>query len=46
MDPTEEKVLNAVESLKGDMVSFLQDLVRHPSTLGNERGAQELFYAK
>jgi acetylornithine deacetylase len=46
VNPTEEKVLTTVDSLKDDMVAFLQDLVRHPSTLGIEKAAQEVVFRK
>lgn len=46
MSAIEEKVVNAVEGLKGEMTSFLQSIVKQPSTLGNERGAQEIVYRK
>ncbi len=46
MNSTEQKVLLAIDDNKADMVSFLQALVQHPSTLGKERPAQEIVYRK
>jgi len=43
---TEEQVLKKIEGLNNDMVLFLQALVRQPSTLGNERSAQEIVFHK
>jgi acetylornithine deacetylase len=46
MDPLEENILVSIDGLKDEMVSFLQTLVQHPSTLGLERPAQEIVYRK
>ncbi len=46
MDLPIAKVLSAVDELEGDMLRFLQELVRHPSPLGEERSAQEVVYRK
>ena len=43
---TEEQVLLKIKACKNDMVSFLQALVHQPSTLGNERSAQEIIFLK
>jgi acetylornithine deacetylase len=40
------KAWAAIDTRKDDAVAFLQALVREPSTLGNERGAQDLVYRK
>ncbi len=46
MASTEVKVLNTIDCLYEEMVTFLQELVRQPSTLGKERPAQETVYRK
>jgi acetylornithine deacetylase len=46
MDQHTEKVLSTIDDLYGEMVRFLAELVRHPSTLGEERPAQEVVYRK
>lgn len=46
MNTIEMKVFSTIDALKDSMVSFLQALVRCPSTLGNERSAQEIVYRK
>ena len=46
MDQVEKQVLAEIERREGDMISFLQALVRQPSTLGNELGAQQVVYRK
>jgi acetylornithine deacetylase len=43
---TDEQVLVKIEACRNDMVSFLQALVHQPSTLGNERSAQEIIFRK
>jgi len=42
----EEVVLAEVDRRFDDTVEFLQQLVREPSVLGNERGAQDLVFAR
>jgi acetylornithine deacetylase len=46
MDRIQERVLAEIERREGSMVAFLQALVRQPSTLGNELGAQQIVYRK
>lgn len=46
MGHVESQVLAEIEGREGSMISFLQALVRQPSTLGNELGAQEVVYRK
>jgi acetylornithine deacetylase len=46
LNPIEEAVLAQVNQRFDDTVVFLRDLVRQPSVLGNERGAQDLVYAR
>jgi acetylornithine deacetylase/succinyl-diaminopimelate desuccinylase-like protein len=47
MEPSasiEHLVLSQVDQHLDQTISFLQELIKQPSTLGNERGAQELIY--
>jgi acetylornithine deacetylase len=44
--PVEETVLAEVDRRFDDTVEFLRQLVREPSVLGNERGAQDLVFAR
>ena len=46
MNTQEKNVINAIDGLKDDMVSFLKELVKQPSVLGNEKPAQEIVYRK
>jgi acetylornithine deacetylase len=46
MEGTSARVLAEIDMRQEGMVSLLQDLVREPSTLGNERSAQEIIHAK
>jgi len=46
MHKLEERVLAEIERREETMLSFLQALVRQPSTLGNEMGAQQIVYRK
>ena len=46
LNPIEEDVLAQVNQRFDDTVSFLRELIRQPSVLGNERGAQDLVYAR
>jgi acetylornithine deacetylase len=43
MNQREEKILQAVEALSGDMVGFTTRLVAQPSTLGNEATALKVM---
>ena len=40
------RVFEEITNLEESMISFLQDLVKEPSTLGNEKGAQLIVYNK
>lgn len=46
MNTVETKVLTTIDFLRDEMVSFLQALVKQPSTFGMERSAQEMVYRK
>ena len=46
MKETKKRLLTAVENHEESMIAFLQELVRQPSTLGNERTVQEIVYRK
>jgi acetylornithine deacetylase len=46
LKPIEEDVLAQVDRRFDDSVEFLRELVRQPSVLGNERGAQNLVFAR
>lgn len=46
IEAVEGAVLAEVDRRFSDTVVFLQELVRQPSVLGNERGAQELVFAR
>lgn len=46
MNPLEDNVLAAIDSLKDEAFAFLRRLVQQPSTLGRERPAQEIVYRK
>ena len=41
-----ERVWAAIDEREGTMISLLRDLVRAPSLLGAERGAQEIIHAR
>jgi acetylornithine deacetylase len=43
---TENRVLAETDARFADTIDFLRSLVRQPSTLGNEQGAQELVFAR
>ena len=42
LNSLETKVVQQVKNRFPDTVEFLRDIVRQPSVLGNERGAQEI----
>ena len=46
MHQVERQVLTEIERREETMISFLQALVRQPSTLGNELSAQRVVYRK
>ena len=46
MNEVEQRVLTEVERHEASMISFLQTMVRQPSTLGHEMGAQQVVYRK
>ena len=46
MNPNEELVLDSIDNLQNEMVSFLQELVQHASLLGEERQSQQVVYRK
>ena len=45
-EKVERQVLAQIEARRDQMISFLSCLVREPSTLGNELGAQQVVYRK
>ncbi|HSR10269.1 MAG TPA: ArgE/DapE family deacylase [Thermodesulfobacteriota bacterium] len=46
LNSLEKAVLKEAEKRFDDCISFLQRLVREPSVLGNEAGAQEVFFSR
>ena len=46
MNEVERRVLTEVERCEASMISFLQAMVRQPSTLGHEMEAQQVVYRK
>lgn len=46
MRTEKNRIFEEITNLEESMISFLQDLVKKPSTLGNEKGAQLIVYKK
>jgi acetylornithine deacetylase len=46
MNKVQQRVWAEIEQREASMISFLQAMVRQPSTLGNEMGAQQVVYRK
>ena len=46
MTDLKERVIEAVERNKDELVQLVMDLIRYPSTKGNEQGAQVFFASK
>jgi len=46
LDAVEKRVITEVDQRFEDTISFLRKLVREPSVLGNEAGAQEVVFAR
>jgi len=46
MRTEKNRVFEEITNLEESMISFLQNLVKEPSTLGNEKGAQLIVYNK
>lgn len=46
LERIEKRVLAEIDRRFDDTVAFLQEMVRQPSTLGNERGVQELIFKR
>jgi acetylornithine deacetylase/succinyl-diaminopimelate desuccinylase-like protein len=46
MDNRELKIINTVEGYKDDVYDFIENLVREPSTLGNELSALNVMELK
>lgn len=44
--PTEAQILEAVDKLREDGVQMLQEIVSHPSLLGQEKSVQDFMESK